>query len=558
MSWIVELFTVDSIAQAVLILSLVTVLGLALGNLRIKTLSLGVAGVLFSGLVFGHFGFTINPEIMEFAREFGLILFVYTIGIEVGPGFLASLRKQGLPLNLMAAAVVLLGGAVTVGLFFFAHIPMPVAVGLFSGGTTNTPSLAAAQQALKQIPGIAESLTKMPGLGYAIAYPFGVIGIILVMIFLRVVFRVDPRKEAKALEALRTREIKRLKTINIEVTNPNLNGLAISKIPTVADSGVVISRIYRAEQSVEVPKADTLVQLGDILHAVGTKDQLDELKLIVGKESCVDLKEVPSNLAAERILVTKRHVLGKSITELEILDSYGVVVTRIIRTGLEFTPNARFRLQFGDELMVVGEKEAIQKVAADFGNSPQALHHPHIIPIFVGIALGILVGSFPLHFPGMPAAVKLGLAGGPLVIAIILSRIGQVGSLIWYLPVGANLVLRHIGIALFLACVGLKAGDNFVETLFEGGGLYWMLCATLITLVPLLLVALVARMVYRLNYLSLCGLLAGSMTDPPALAFANSLVPSSDGVSIAYASVYPLTMLLRVFSAQILVLFFFH
>jgi putative transport protein len=556
MQWLVELFVADSIAHAVMILSLVTVIGLTLGSVRIFTVSLGVAGVLFSGLIFGHFGFTINHEIMEFAREFGLILFVYTIGIEVGPGFLASLRKQGLPLNLMAASVVILGGILTVGISLLGGIQMPVAVGLFSGGTTNTPSLAAAQQALKQIPGTTEALSKLPGLGYAIAYPFGVIGIILIIILIRLVFRLDPKQEARTLEELKAREVKELRTINLEVQNPNLAGLPLNRIPTVADSGVIISRIFRASQSVEVPKADTIIQKGDILHAVGSKDQLEELKLIVGRESRVDLKQLPSGVTAERILVTKRHVLGKSIQELEMLEASGVVVTRVIRTGLEFTPAPRFRLQFGDELMAVGERDAVKKIAADFGNSPQALNHPHIIPIFAGIALGVVVGSFPLHFPGMPAAVKLGLAGGPLVVAIVLSRIGQIGPMIWYMPTAANLALRHIGIALFLACVGLKSGDNFIQTLVQGSGFYWMLWAALITIVPLLAVSLAARLFYKLNYLTLCGLLAGSMTDPPALAFANSLVPSSDGVSIAYASVYPLTMLLRVFAAQILVLFF--
>jgi putative transport protein len=556
MQWLVELYTVDSVAHAVMVLSLVTAIGLTLGSLRIFTVSLGVAGVLFSGLVFGHFGITINHEIMEFAREFGLILFVYTIGIEVGPGFLASLRKQGLPLNIMATSVVILGTLLVVAISFLGGIQMPVAVGLFSGATTNTPSLAAAQQALKQLPGTTEGIAKLPGMGYAIAYPFGVIGIILIIILLRLVFRIDPKKEAKALNALKAQEVKRLRTINLEVLNPNLAGLPLNKIPTVADSGVVISRIFRASQSVEVPRSETQIQLGDILHAVGSKDQLDELKLIVGCESGVDLKQLPSDLTAERVLVTKSHILGKAIQELEMLEAHGVVVTRIIRTGLEFIPTPRFHLQFGDELMVVGERDSVKKISGDFGNSPQALNHPHIIPIFVGIALGVLIGSFPLHFPGMPAAVKLGLAGGPLVVAIILSRIGQIGSMIWYMPTAANLALRHIGIALFLACVGLKSGDNFVETLVQGGGFYWMIWAALITVIPLLLVALAARIFYKLNYLSLCGLLAGSMTDPPALAFANSLVPSSDGVSIAYASVYPLTMLLRVFAAQILVLLF--
>ncbi|RPI20093.1 MAG: putative transporter [Acidobacteria bacterium] len=553
MDWLVELIRAGSVAQALLVLSLVAVSGLALGNLRVRGVGLGVAGVLFSGLVFGHFGVGIDSEIIEFAREFGLILFVYTIGMQVGPGFLASLRRQGLTLNAMAAAVVLLGGLLTAGLIY-SGIEAPVAVGLLSGATTNTPSLAAAQQTLKTMEGIPEAATRLPGIGYAVAYPFGVLGLILVIVVTRVVFRVDPKKEAILLEEAKEAESKRLSTINLEVRNPNLDGLPVQQIPTLSTSGVVISRISRGT-GVEVPRPDTTVRLGDILHAVGPPEKLDELRLVVGNVSKVDIKALPSKLITKRIVVTKNKAVRRFIQELDLPEIYGVTVTRVTRAGLEFTATGSFRLQFGDILMAVGEPDAIRRVAEELGDSPEHLDHPHILPIFLGIGLGVILGSFPLYFPGIPASVKLGLAGGPLLTAIILSRVGRMGPLIWYMPVNANLMLREIGITLFLACVGLRAGNGFVQTLTDGHGMYWMSMAAIVTVLPAMVVSLVARAFYKLNFLSLSGLLAGSMTDPPALAFARSLA-DSEAPSVSYAAVYPLVMLLRVFSAQILLLIF--
>ena len=552
MGWIKDLFTVDSIAHALLVLSLVAALGMWLGNIRVFGVSLGITGVLFSGLLFGHYQITINNMALEFARDFGLILFVYTIGVEVGPGFLASLRKQGLPLNLMAAFVVVLGILITLLISHFGNIEIPVAVGLFSGGTTNTPSLAAAQQALKDVKGL-EDAAQLPGIGYAIAYPFGVIGVILVMVFARFVFRINPEEEAEAIEELRHAETAELRTMNIEVKNPNLDGLRIKKIPTLSTLGVVISRISRGK-GVEIAIPDMEIKIGDILYAVGPQEKLEELRLIVGTESNVDLEAIPSNITTKRILVTKNWALGKTIDELALVQTFGVVVTRIARTGLEFTARPSFYLQFGDVLMAVGEEDSLVKAASKLGDSPEHLDHPHIIPIFIGIALGVIVGSYPLQFAGMPVPVRLGLAGGPLVVAIILSRIGKIGSLIWYMPHSANLMLRQIGIVLFLACVGLRSGDQFINTLIRGRGITWMMLAALITVVPLIVVSIIGRVFYKLNFLSLCGLLSGSMTDPPALAYADSLAPS-DAASISYAAVYPLVMLLRVFAAQAIVLF---
>ena len=552
MDWLIDLLAQESIARTLLIFSVVAVAGLSLGGLRIRGVSLGIAGVLFAGLLVGNLGVRIDPRIIEFCREFGLILFVYTIGMQVGPGFLASLRRQGVALNLVAVGIVLLGTLITVVLIY-SGIQAPVAVGLLSGATTNTPSLAAAQQALKTSDA-ADPAGGLTGVGYAIAYPFGVIGMILVIVLMRIVFGVNPSGEAAAIKAEMEQGAERVSTINLEVKNPNLDGLPLERIPTLASSGVVVSRLSRGSQ-VEVALPDTVVRLGDVLYAVGPDERLEELRLVVGAESKIDVKALPSNIITKRIVVTKNRAIRKSIRELNLTQLYEVTVTRVTRAGLEFTAAPGFRLQFGDILMVVGEPDAIRRVAGELGDSPEHLDHPHIVPIFVGIALGVLLGSVPLHFPGVPSPVKLGLAGGPLLTAIILSRVGRIGPLIWYIPINANLMLREIGITLFLTAVGLSAGDRFVATLTKGDGLYWMTLAALITVVPAVLAGFAARAFYRMNFLTLSGLLAGSMTDPPALAFARSLA-DSEAASVSYAAVYPLVMLLRVFCAQVLILLF--
>jgi putative transport protein len=554
MTWLVDLFKSDTVAHSVLILSLVAASGFLIGSIRIRGVGLGVAGVLFSGLIFAHFGIHINEHVMEFAREFGLILFVYTIGMQVGPGFIASLRRQGLPLNIMAASIVGLGVIVTICLVYIAKIDMSVAVGLFSGGTTNTPALGAAQQALKNLASYSEEMGKMPGLGYAVAYPFGILGIIITMGLLRLIFRIQPPNEAVEFTKQMQSSTPKLTTINLVVNNPNLNGVAIKDIPGLSESGVVISRIYKG-QEVEVGTPDAIIHTGDIVHMVGIPDKLKEIRLIIGVPADIDLKSLPSNLTTRRVIVTQKSVLGKTLEELDLHEKYDVTITRISRTEIEFTPTPNFRFQFGDTVLVVGESKAIDNAAKELGNSAKQLNHPQIVPVFVGIALGVILGSWPVQFPQMPAAVKLGLAGGPLLAAIFLSRLGRLGPLIWYMPLSANFMLREMGIVLFLACVGLRAGDKFVATLMQGPGVYWMACAAIITLLPILIVGFVARAIYKLNYMTLCGVLSGSMTDPPALAFANTIA-ASDAPSISYATVYPLTMLLRVLSAQLLVIIF--
>jgi putative transport protein len=557
MEWLSELFRGDGVATSVVILALVAATGLALGSIRAYGVSLGVAGVLFTGILFAHFGLGINEHVLEFAREFGLILFVYTIGLQVGPGFVSSLRREGLPLNLMAAAIVLLGAIVTLAISFFGGVELPAAVGLFSGGTTNTPSLAAAQSALRDVAGSSPEyaeLSKLPGVAYAVAYPFGIIGIILTMLLARAVFRVNVAAEGEALAKLQQRERVNLSRMNIEVQNANLHGMAIRDIPVLNRLDIVISRILH-EGQLAVARPDTVLSEGDVLLAVGPPDQLSQLRLIVGRESTTDLLTMPSDITSRRLIVTNKTVTGKTLRELGFLERYGVNITRLRRAGIELTTATDIELHFGDTVLAVGEPEDIDAVASVVGNSLKRLDHPELIPVFLGIVLGVIVGSWPFHVPGVPAPVKLGLAGGPLLVAIILSRVGQVGRLTWFMPPSANFMVRELGIVLFLACVGLRSGDRFVETLTQGSGFYWMGMAALITMVPLLLVALVGRVFFKVNYMTLCGLLSGSMTDPPALAFATT-VTGSDAPTVAYATVYPLTMILRVLAAQLMVLFF--
>jgi putative transport protein len=545
----------DAVGHALVVLSLVTVGGMVLGRIRVLSFRIGVAGILFTGLIFGHFGVSIDPRMWEFARDLGLILFVYSFGQEVGPGLLGSMRRQGLRLNLLAAGVVLAGGALAYALHRFGGIPMAAAAGLFSGATTNTPSLAAIQQSLKFAPGYTDAIGQLPSVAYAMAYPFGVIGVLLVMGGLRLAFKVDPRRLADELQARRDKDASRLAGINLEVRDAALDGLTISQVAAKVGEGVVISRLSRGLKAQEVPRARTKLRVGDRIHAVGSPEMLEKLKGVIGVEIPLDLTGKRSEVTSRRILVTRKGILGKTIKELNLRETFGLIVTRIIRTGLELSPRAAFRLQFGDELRVVGKPEDIKAFAQASGESGERLSEAAVVPMFIGIALGVVLGSLPLRIPGTTMTFRLGLAGGPLIAAVVLSRIGSIGPLVWHIPPSANQMLRTIGIALFLSAVGVRAGAGFVAT-FLRYGLSWFLGGAVITLVPILLAALVARFAFKLNYLTFCGLLAGSMTDPPALAYANSLAPGSDEPTLAFVSVYPLTMLLRLFVAQFMVLFF--
>jgi putative transport protein len=554
MIWLKQMSEAQPVAWAVLVLMLVAVVGLALSSVKVKGVGLGIAGVLFAGIIFGHYGFHIDEHILEFVREFGLILFVFTIGLQLGPGFFASLRKSGLKLNLLATAVVVMGGGIAVAIAYLSGVDIVAAIGLFSGATTNTPSLGATQTMLRTFGEAYADKAGLPALAYAVAYPGGVFGIITVLLLLRAIFRVNPEKEAELFRAEEKSGVEPLERMNLVVENSNVENLTLGKVP--AREGVAVSRIKRVDGAeVETATEQTVLHKGDILLAVGTRKALDQFRVVIGRESEVNLVKVPSRVGWRRIIVTKKEVLGKTLGQLNLDYTYGVAITRVLRADIEMTAVPELRLQFGDTVQVVGDEQAMAKVGQALGNCVRALNETNFIPIFIGIALGVLVGTLPIAIPNMPVPVRLGIAGGPLILAIILSRLGRIGPLLWYMPANANLAFRELGIVLFLACVGLKAGGKFFSTVFTNEGLHWLIGGFAITVIPILLVGLFARLVLKLNFTVISGLLAGSMTDPPALAFANA-VSRSDAPSVAYATVYPLTMLLRIVSVQVLVLIF--
>ena len=548
----------SDIALTVSILALVAVVGLFIGNVKFRGIGLGIGGVLFGGIIVGHFvsqaGMTLSSDMLHVIQEFGLILFVYTIGIQVGPGFFASLRVSGLRLNLFAVLIVIIGGLVTAILHKLFDIPLPVVLGIFSGAVTNTPALGAGQQILRDL-GTPLELVDQMGMSYAMAYPFGICGILFTMWMLRVIFRVNVETEAQQHESSRTNGGALIKTINIRVENPNLHDLAIKDVPILNGDKIICSRLKR-EETLKVPSPDTIIQLGDLLHLVGQPADLHNAQLVIGQEVDTSLSTKGTDLRVERVVVTNENVLGKRIRDLHFKERYDVVISRLNRAGVELVASSDISLQFGDILNLVGRPSAIDAVANVLGNAQQKLQQVQMLPVFIGIGLGVLLGSIPVFVPGFPAALKLGLAGGPLIMALILGRIGSIGKLYWFMPPSANLALRELGIVLFLSVVGLKSGGDFVNTLVNGEGLSWIGYGALITAVPLITVGILARMLAKMNYLTMCGMLAGSMTDPPALAFANNLHPTSGAAALSYATVYPLVMFLRIITPQLLAVLF--
>ncbi|HBW3213383.1 TPA: putative transporter [Klebsiella pneumoniae] len=548
----------SEIALTVSVLALVAVVGLWIGNVKIRGVGFGIGGVLFGGIIVGHFvdqaGVTLSSPMLHFIQEFGLILFVYTIGIQVGPGFFASLRVSGLRLNLFAILIVILGGLVTAVLHKLFNIPLPVVLGIFSGAVTNTPALGAGQQILRDL-GVPFEVVDQMGMSYAMAYPFGICGILLTMWLVRLFFRINVEKEAQRFEESSGNGHAHLHTINVRVENPNLNQMAIQDVPMLNNDNIVCSRLKRGELLM-VPAPGTLIQAGDLLHLVGRPEDLHNAQLVIGQEVATSLSTRGTDLKVERVVVTNEKVLGKKIRDLHVKQRYDVVISRLNRAGVELVASSSASLQFGDILNLVGRPEAIDAVAAELGNAQQKLQQVQMLPVFIGIGLGVLLGSIPLFIPGFPAALKLGLAGGPLIIALILGRIGSIGKLYWFMPPSANLALRELGIVLFLAVVGLKSGGDFVATLTQGDGLSWIAYGIFITAIPLLTVGILARMLAKMNYLTLCGMLAGSMTDPPALAFANNLHATSGAAALSYATVYPLVMFLRIITPQLLAVLF--
>ena len=548
----------SDIALTVSILALVAVVGLFIGNVKFRGVGLGIGGVLFGGIIVGHFvsqaGMTLSSDMLHVIQEFGLILFVYTIGIQVGPGFFASLRVSGLRLNLFAVLIVIIGGLVTAILHKLFDIPLPVVLGIFSGAVTNTPALGAGQQILRDL-GTPMAMVDQMGMSYAMAYPFGICGILFTMWMLRVIFRVNVETEAQQHESTRTNGGALIRTINIRVENPNLHNLAIKDVPILNGDKVICSRLKR-EETLKVPSPETVIQLGDLLHLVGQPADLHNAQLVIGQEVDTSLSTKGTDLRVARVVVTNENVLGKRIRDLHFKERYDVVISRLNRAGVELVASSDISLQFGDILNLVGRPSAIDAVANVLGNAQQKLQQVQMLPVFIGIGLGVLLGSIPVFVPGFPAALKLGLAGGPLIMALILGRIGSIGKLYWFMPPSANLALRELGIVLFLSVVGLKSGGDFIHTLVDGEGLSWIGYGALITAVPLITVGILARRVATMNYLTMCGMLAGSMTDPPALAFANNLHPTSGAAALSYATVYPLVMFLRIITPQLLAVLF--
>ena len=542
-------FSPQSVAWSVFVIMLVAACGLALGNLKVFGINLGIAGVLFSGILSGHLGLDINHETLEFLRDFGLILFVYSIGTQVGPGFFSSFRKQGLQLNLLAAGVVLGGVAVTLAVAKLAGFDIGTAVGMYAGAVTNTPSLAAAQQTLGALsPEAANSAS----VGYALAYPGAILGIILTMIVIRRVFKAQAAQDMLVVHS--DKAATALITASITVENKNLEGLTVREIPAINELGVVVSRFYHGGQ-LGVAHDDTVIHLGDVLLAVGLAENIRKFTVVVGSKSEMDLKKMPSRIIHSRVIVTHKEVIGKTLEELGLESKYDVLATRVTRADVEFLVSDSYVLQFADNLVLVGEEASVAKAAETLGNSPKDLNNPQLIPAFIGIAAGVFLGSIPFSIPGLSGPVKLGLAGGPLIMAIVLSYVQHIGPLNWSLPPAGNLMLRELGIVLFLSCVGLKAGGRFFETLLNGNGLHIVLFSFLITVLPILILGIFAKAKLKLNYVSLCGALAGSMTDPPALAFANAM-SSSNLSAMSYATVYPLVMIMRIISAQVMVMLF--
>lgn len=552
MEWISDLFYNESVAHTILIYCIVISLGVMLGRIKVRGVSFGIAFVLFAGIALGHFGFSADEKVVEFIKDFGLILFVYSIGLQVGPGFFSSFRRAGLTLNMLAMAVVFLGAVTTLTIHYLTGISLPMLVGVMSGAVTNTPGLGAAQQALEQIwitPDIPEI-----SLGYAVAYPFGVLGIILTMIMIRVLFKVNTKEELDMYKRDQNPEEKMPDAISIMVTNRDLFGVSIREIPGIIEHSFVISRVLHNGELV-IAGPDTIVHEKDIILVVAAKAIIPDIIRRTGVKSNLDLTAMSGKLVSRRILVSNKNVFGKSLGSLKLRTRYHINITRVYRSGIEFLGSPEIRLQPGDRLTIVGDEGSIEKLTNEIGDSVRRLEEPNLIPIFIGILFGVLLGSIPFKIPGVLHPVKLGLAGGPLIVAILLSRYGYRLQLVSYTTPSANYMIREMGIVLFLASVGITAGEKFIPSLLTGDGFIWMAYGAVITLLPVLTVGLAGRFFFRRNYLEMCGMLAGSTTDPPALAFANTIA-DSEAPAIAYATVYPLVMFLRIFLAQLMIVAF--
>lgn len=555
MNWLQDLLTnPNSIAHIVALYAFVIAAGVLLGKIKFFGISLGVTFVLFVGIMVGHFGFTGNPAILSFIQDFGLILFVFCIGLQVGPSFFSSFKKGGITMNLLAVGIVMLNIAVALALYYAlqGRVEMPMMVGILCGAVTNTPGLGAANEALQQLSYNGPEIA----MGYACAYPLGVMGIILSMIVIRYLCRVDMNREAEEIQQEEEAN-PHLKpyTISLKVQNEALTGKKLSQVQAFLARDFVCTRIIQDNRMVS-PNANTVLRLGDKMFIVCAEDDSEAIMTFIGPSIDMDWNATNHSdkpMVSRRILVTQPQINGKTLGELHFSSMYGVNVTRVNRSGMDLFAARNLRLQVGDRVMVVGTQDAIERVAGLLGNQLKRLDHPNIVTIFVGILCGIFFGSLPIAIPGMPTPVKLGLAGGPLIISILIGRFGHKVKLVTYTTMSANLMLREVGLVLFLASVGIKAGGNFVQMVVEGDGLLYVGLGFLITIIPLLIMGMIARWHHRVNYYTLMGLIAGSNTDPPALAYANQ-ISGNDAPAVGYSTVYPLAMFFRILTAQLLIL----
>ena len=552
MEWLYNLFMSNSVAHVVFTLALVITLGVMLSRIKIAGISFGVTWILFVGIAAGHFGMTIEHETLHFIKEFGLILFVFSIGLQVGPGFFSSFKEGGVKMVGCAATVVLLGCLTTYIIHLVTGTPLPTMVGVMSGAVTNTPGLGAAQQAYADATGITDPTI---ALGYAVAYPLGVVGIILSLIAVRFITRVNFKEEDKALEAMKS-EHSNVMRLSVEFTNGALENQSVAHIRDLINRSFVIARIMDHNGVIRIADGTSTLKVGDKIRVVCSPDDREAVIAFFGQEIEMTKEEwgVTSDnqrqLVSRRIVITKREINGKKLSDLRLRTKYGINITRINRAGIDLIPYQGMELQMGDKITVVGDEKAIDQVANVLGNSMKKLNEPQLLTIFIGIALGVLLGSIPLM--EIPQPVKLGLAGGPLIIAILIGRYGPHFHLVTYTTMSANLMLREVGLARFLAAVGIGAGDGFIDAIV-GGGYRWILYGFIITVVPLLIVGLFARLKLKMNYYTLMGLMSGSVTDPPALGYANSTA-GNDMPAVGYATVYPVVMFLRVLTAQLLIL----
>ena len=556
-----ELIFGTGIAHTILLFALVIATGIYLGRFKFKSISIGSTWILFVGILLSHFGFRGDPHILAFMKDFGLILFVFSIGLQVGPGFFHTFRKGGVTLNLLAVTMVVLAVVVTVVLHFVTVEDLRIMTGVMSGAVTNTPGLGAAQQTLsdamtaegvaqQQITAASSSLAS----AYAVAYPIGVLGVIMLLILFKAVFKVDLEKEKQALDDESASGNNAIRA-SYEVCNPAIFGMTVGALIKEDGGRFVISRIDKGGE-IQTPGPSTLLEEGDKVLVITSQPHEEPVKILFGKEVSIPFSDWishESSLVERKITITKSSMTGKSLRTLNVRSVYGVTVTRVIRAGVELVAGPNLYLQMGDILLVVGSEENIDKVARLFGNKASRLSHPNLVPIFFGIVLGIIFGSIPIRFPGVPQPVKLGLAGGPLIVAILLGYFGPKLKITTYTTASANMMLREIGISFFLAAVGLGAGENFISSIVNGG-YWWILYGALITIIPIVCVCLIARLVFKLNFYQICGLVTGSTTNPPVLAFAQDAY-GTDYTSVNYATVYPLSMFMRVLAAQLLILF---